>query len=457
MSSTLSAPPTRGPLERLLSPFADVRAGEAPAALLLMVSAFLLLACYYLLKPVREALILSGEGAEAKSYAAAGQVLLLSGFVPAYGALAARLGRMRLITTVTLFFVACLVGFYLLIGVGLSHLGLVFYIWIGIFNIAIVAQFWSYANDVYTPEAGKRLFAVIAFGSTSGAIAGATLARLLIAPLGVRQLMLVAAGVLLASLVLLHLVDALDRRRAGAPAHIVEPIAGSGGFRLVLRDRYLLLLGLMVLALNVVNSNGEYILGKTLTHIAHANVAAGLAGSLPAREYEQRLIGDYYAGYQLAVNIVTAVAQLFLVSRILKWFGVRFAVLVLPLIALTGYSLLAITPILGYVRLVKIAENATDYSLQNTARQALYLHTSREAKYKAKAAIDTFFYRTGDLVSAGLVFVGSHLSLAPQRFALMNVVLVIGWLVLAVQVGRHFGAQEALEGSSGQAGADLMK
>src|SRR5204862_8247963 len=118
------------------------------------------------LKPVREALILSGEGAEVKSYASAGQVLLLLGFVPAYGALASRVGRMRLITGVTLFFVACLAGFYLFAGAKLPHLGLLFYILVGIFNVSIVAQFWSYANDVYTPEAGKRLFAIIAFGST---------------------------------------------------------------------------------------------------------------------------------------------------------------------------------------------------------------------------------------------------------------------------------------------------
>ena len=193
MNADSSPAMERGVLDRLLAPFADVRAGEAPTALLLMLNVFLLLTCYYILKPVREALILAGEGAEVKSYSAAGQVLILLGFVPAYGALANRLGRIRLISGVTMFFVACLAAFYLLTGANLPHLGIAFYIWVGIFNVSIVAQFWSYANDLYTPEAGKRLFAIIAFGSTLGAIVGATMTKVLIAPLGVRELLLVRA------------------------------------------------------------------------------------------------------------------------------------------------------------------------------------------------------------------------------------------------------------------------
>ena len=450
MNADSSPAMERGVLDRLLAPFADVRAGEAPTALLLMLNVFLLLTCYYILKPVREALILAGEGAEVKSYSAAGQVLILLGFVPAYGALANRLGRIRLISGVTMFFVACLAAFYLLTGANLPHLGIAFYIWVGIFNVSIVAQFWSYANDLYTPEAGKRLFAIIAFGSTLGAIVGATMTKVLIAPLGVRELLLVAGAILLASIVITRIVDAREGRRAarGAAAPPEQPIGGEGGFTLVLHDRYLLLIGLLVLVLNLVNSNGEYILGKTLTQIAQQNVAAGLAGTMSVNQYKEQLIGSFYAGYQLSVNIVTALAQLFLVSRIMQKLGVRFALLVMPLISLTGYTLLTVAPLLQTVRLVKIAENSTDYSLQNTARQALFLPTSREAKYKAKSAIDTFFYRTGDLCSAGLVFLGARLALTPRRFSLINVVLVLLWLGFSMRIGRRYAE---LTGEGGKA------
>jgi len=455
MNADSSPAMERGVLDRLLAPFADVRAGEAPTALLLMLNVFLLLTCYYILKPVREALILAGEGAEVKSYSAAGQVLILLGFVPAYGALANRLGRIRLISGVTMFFVACLAAFYLLTGANLPHLGIAFYIWVGIFNVSIVAQFWSYANDLYTPEAGKRLFAIIAFGSTLGAIVGATMTKVLIAPLGVRELLLVAGAILLASIVITRIVDARVGRRAarGAAAPPEQPIGGEGGFTLVLHDRYLLLIGLLVLVLNLVNSNGEYILGKTLTQIAQQNVAAGLAGTMSVNQYKEQLIGSFYAGYQLSVNIVTALAQLFLVSRIMQKLGVRFALLVMPLISLTGYTLLTVAPLLQTVRLVKIAENSTDYSLQNTARQALFLPTSREAKYKAKSAIDTFFYRTGDLCSAGLVFLGARLALTPRRFSLINVVLVLLWLGFSMRIGRRY-AELTGEGGKAPAGAE---
>ena len=455
MNADSSPAMERGVLDRLLAPFADVRAGEAPTALLLMLNVFLLLTCYYILKPVREALILAGEGAEVKSYSAAGQVLILLGFVPAYGALANRLGRIRLISGVTMFFVACLAAFYLLTGANLPHLGIAFYIWVGIFNVSIVAQFWSYANDLYTPEAGKRLFAIIAFGSTLGAIVGATMTKVLIAPLGVRELLVVAGAILLASIVITRIVDARAGRRAarGAAAPPEQPIGGEGGFTLVLHDRYLLLIGLLVLVLNLVNSNGEYILGKTLTQIAQQNVAAGLAGTRSVNQYKEQLIGSFYAGYQLSVNIVTALAQLFLVSRIMQKLGVRFALLVMPLISLTGYTLLTVAPLLQTVRLVKIAENSTDYSLQNTARQALFLPTSREAKYKAKSAIDTFFYRTGDLCSAGLVFLGARLALTPRRFSLINVVLVLLWLGFSMRIGRRY-AELTGEGGKAPAGAE---
>jgi len=118
---------------------------------------------------------------------------------------------------------------------------------------------------------------------------------------------------------------------------------------------------------------------------------------------------------------------------------VRTAVLVLPLIALMGYALLAFAPILALVRWVKTAENATDYSVQNTVRNVLFLPTSREQKYKAKQAIDSFFVRSGDVLSAGLVYVGVHwLALSTTGFARVNLVLVCVWLVLAVLVGRDY-------------------
>ncbi len=120
---------------------------------------------------MREALILSEGGAEVKSYAAAGQALLLFLLVPAYGYLASKVNRIKLINGVTLFFISNLVIFYLVSQLEVP-LGVVFFLWVGIFNLFIIAQFWSFANDIYTEDQGKRLFAIIAFGGSLGAIFG---------------------------------------------------------------------------------------------------------------------------------------------------------------------------------------------------------------------------------------------------------------------------------------------
>ena len=168
---------------------------------------------------------------------------------------------------------------------------------------------------------------------------------------------------------------------------------------------------------------------------ANSAVAAGSAGGQDAGA----LIGKFYSDFFFVVNIVGLLMQLFLVSRILKYLGVRVALLILPLIALGGYALLIFYPVLKLVRWIKTAENATDYSLQNTVRNMLFLPTSREEKYKAKQAIDTFFWRAGDVLSALLVYVGtSFLGFGIKRFAMVNVGLVVVWLVLAVWIGLEY-------------------
>jgi AAA family ATP:ADP antiporter len=269
-------------LERTLSPFTEVRRGEGPPVLALTFNIFVILTAYYLIKPVREALILAvPNGAEIKSYTSAGQVLLLLVAIPAYGWLASRVPRMRLIDSVTFFFAACLLGFYALIHTGLE-LGVSFFLWVGIFNLMVPAQFWAFANDVYSPEAGKRLFVLVAFGASSGAVFGSFLADEMIRYVGVYEMLLVAAALLVATLVLTHYVNrrAASRRTEqaveSAPAPAQEAIELGNPFGFVLRNRYLLLMALMLLFNNWVNANGEYILGRIVTDAAAgADVASG--------------------------------------------------------------------------------------------------------------------------------------------------------------------------------------
>ena len=198
---------------------------------------------------------------------------------------------------------------------------------------------------------------------------------------------------------------------------------------------YLLMIGLMLMCLNWVNTTGEYILGSVVEDAARAAVAAGTAGGLSVEQY----IGQFYAQFFGVVNVAGVVIQLFLVSRIIKYLGVRVGVMLLPCLAFGAYNVLAFFPMLAVVRWAKTAENATDYSLNNTVRNMLFLPCTREQKYSGKQVIDSFFVRIGDVLSAVLVFVGTtYFVLGGGGFAGVNIAIVSGWLVLAFFVGREY-------------------
>ena len=154
-------------------------------------------------------------------------------------------------------------------------------------------------------------------------------------------------------------------------------------------------------------------------------------------EARGELIRTMYGAFFGAVNLVGLLIQAFAVSRIMKYLGVRGSLFVGPIMSLVTYGVTAVQPVLNIVRAMKVGENANDYSLNNTVRQALFLPTSREVKYKAKAAIDTFFARTGDALQAAVVFVGTQLAFAIPAFAVVNVVIVAVWLGVVGGIARE--------------------
>jgi len=358
---------------------------------------------------------------------------------------------------VTLFFAACLVAFFALQRAGVP-IGVAFFIWVGIFNLMVIAQLWAFANDLYTVEQGTRLFAIVGFGASLGAIAGSFSTGELVRTYGPYPFMLGACVLLIVCMVLTNVINVREKHaRRTEPPNATDPAAaraaraeapaapaasadepsmrGRSGFSLVLHDRYLLLIGLLMLVYNFVNTNGEYILGKVVIAAYVAQHGAQALAGMDAK----KVIGAFYGDFQTIVNVVSAIIQALVVSRVLKRFGVRVALFVLPIVSLIGYSAMAFAPVLAFIRATKVAENSLDYSLQNTSKNALYLPTTREAKYKAKQANDTFFVRFGDVLSAGLVFAGTTWwALAPRGFAFVNIGLIALWLGLALLIGRLF-------------------
>ena len=438
-----TAPPSSEPawLARALRPITEVKPGEAVTALLLTTNVFLLLTAYYVIKPVREALILAlKSGAEYKSYMSAAIAVLLFGLVPLYGIFVDRLPRIKLVIGVSLAFAAQLVLFYAAMAVPAlkDNLGLVFYAWVGVFSVMVVAQFWGYANDLYSKEQGDRLFPMVALGASIGAAVGSKVSEVLIKPLGVPTMLLIAAGLLALCALLFALVE--RREVATAKATPSEPPSAEahdkhGGFALVLRHRYLLLIALFSLLFNWVNSNSEYMLSKLIKADAAAAVARG---EISAKQMGNA-IGATYAGFFFYVNVAGVLLQTFVVSRVVRWFGLSRAFLFLPVISMANAAIVAFVPIVALVKAAKTAENATDYSLNNTLRQMLWLVTSPEMKYKAKQVVDTFCVRIGDVCSALSVYLLVDVAaFSVQRFAWLSIALGACWIFLALAIGRLY-------------------
>ncbi len=370
-------------LDRFLRLFADVRAGEGITALLLSSNIFLLLASYYIIKAIRDGLILGEFGANAKSYTSAGAVFLLAIVVPLYGKLADRLPRRRLINIVTMFFVASFIGFYGLWASGLN-IGIVFYAWVAVFNVMIIAQFWSFANDVYTKPEGERLFPIVAFGQSLGAVVGASYVASMAGSLGIGMLLLTGAALLFAQVQVTNYVDRRERRlkeadlpkaettgmmtatgtmriediekllsRAqGEDVHLSEADddAGAaprapeeapdeakkgggettGAFALVFRTRYLLMIGLLMMLLNLVNTTGEYILDRAMI-----DAAVAVSGATEGAAFTQQ-ITILKASFFGVVNVAGLLIQLFVVSRVVQFFGVGIGLMIRRIISLGG-------------------------------------------------------------------------------------------------------------------------
>jgi AAA family ATP:ADP antiporter len=341
----------------------------------------------------------------------------------------------QLVTWVSLFFASNILLFVL---ASSAHIliGVAFFLWLGVYNVMVVAQFWAFANDVYTPEQGKRLFPLIGVGSSLGALAGSLRAGHLMDVASPLRLLLGGAVILVMCVGLARLVDRAARRNAPARGAVPNdaPLGdGKSGFSLLFSNRYLTLIALLILLLNVVNTTGEYLFGKYVVQKA-AEMYGSTAEAAGARG---QYIGETYAHFFSTVNLVGLLLQMFVVSAVFRTIGVRRALFIHPLIAGAGYLMMLRAPSFDAIRWLKTADNAIDYSLGNTTKQALWLPTTRQEKYKAKQAVDSFCVRAGDVIQAAIVYSGELASFSVTGFAALNVVMTAAWLAVAGGLSRR--------------------
>jgi AAA family ATP:ADP antiporter len=447
--------------ERLLRLFTDIRPGEGPTAVMMFANVFLILLAYYFIKPLREGWIAVSDIAgldkwEVKAYSSFAQSILLLFVVGWYAKLADRWDRAKLFTRATLFCISNMVIFWFLqpdfFFENLPLSGILYYLWVGMFGVFVVAQFWTFCADVYSDERGRRMLPLIAVGATSGAAAGSWMAGQLVGSglVPTEALLLVATLPLFVSISLTRKVerrvnprgrtaDGYTRTQASASAAEEEKASLWCGARLVLLSKFLFLAALVTLFTNWVNTNGENLLFRVLQEtLATRAGEQGVTGGQALLEFTRDGTNVFYANFYFWVNLVAVLLQAFVASRLLKYGGFAAILLILPVIALASYSLMALLPVLAVVKVMKITENATDYSLNNTSRHVLWLPVSSAMRFRGKPAIDTLYARLGDGLAAITVLMGVHLwALATREFFAFSVFLILCWLAAGVLLVRE--------------------
>lgn len=423
--------------EKLLNLFSHVRPGEGKSCLILSLNACFIMACFYMLKVVREPLILTQGGAELKSYATALQAALLILIVPAFSAYyhkhARELSRTFFINRLLIFFIANLLVFAMCILAGIN-VAVAFYVWLGIFNVMLLAQFWAFVADTYNVRSGQRLFVIIAVGAALGSLLGARLTGIFIPTIGIAGIMILAAFMLV---LILLLCNRAVRWVPDYAKNQMEEVQGEAnnawleGFNVVFGNKYLAYIAMFVVLLNFVNSTGEYILATFVVEYTEAIIATAQSSlSLEA------LQGQFYSLYNTWITSLSFMIQLFIVSRLFKWIGISGSILILPVLMIVSYGIIFFIPVFTIVKFAMISEKSASYSIQNTVQQVLFLPVPRKLKYIGKMTIDTFFFRFGDLIYGGFVFVGvAWFDLPITAFIATNIACAFILLGLAWRIG----------------------
>ncbi len=404
---------------------------------MLCLQAVLLMVAYYLIRPVREAMILTEGGAEFRSYAVGAQALLLIAIIPAYGALVRRVNASRVFQCVNAFFALNLVIFCLLGQAG-CRFGFLFFVWGSIFGVMVVSQFWAFATDLFSVRSGERLFGIIAVGLSAGSWIGSRLASAGFESIGPHGLMIAAAAVLTMATCLSGWVrgsipaasrcEPMDERLV--PSVALDPAGGwFGGLALLGRSRYLIGIAVLVVLLNWITSTGDYVLSNWLVDVARRD----------APQASTAFIARFMGNYCSSITLVGFLVQLLLVSRLIHLAGLARALMVTPIAFLAGYLVIGVVPVFALLQSVLVVQRSLDYSLLSTARSALLLPASRDEKYQARTVIDTLFYRMGDLLSTLAIYIGVRFfENTRMQFVWLILVLSVLMTVVAWLIGREY-------------------
>jgi AAA family ATP:ADP antiporter len=390
---------------------------------------FFLLAAYYVLRPVRDEMGIAG-GVRNLPWLFTATFVVMLAVVPVFGAMVARIPRRRFIPLVYHFFVANILIFWLLLTfkIAMTDTAKVFFVWISVFNLFAVSVFWSFMSDLFASEQGKRLFGFIAAGGSAGALLGPTIAVWLAEPIGRANLLLIAALLLeFAVLCAMRLESAAQTLKAETPSsEAAAPreaaLGGSwiAGLMMVARSPYLAGIALWVALLS---------LAGTFLYFQQASIVSALTDDPNKRT-------AIFAQIDLAVSLLTITVQFLATGKLIRRFGAGPAAAFLPLVFAGGFLMLALTPMLWVVIAFQALQRAANFAISNPAREVLFTVVSREEKYKAKYVIDNVVFRGGDAASGWLFHALRSLGMELNAISLATVPVALGWLALALTLGR---------------------
>lgn len=397
---------------------------------------FCLLCAYYVIRPVRDEMIVR-FGADRMQWVYTTVFVVMLLMTPLYGWLVSRWPRRQFLPVVYAFFIACLLLFWLLfehndavaalLGVEPAGLGgamvMTLAVWITVFNLFVVSVFWSFMSDIYEPAQARRLYATIATGGTLGALVGPGITRHLADMVPIGTLLLISAALLVMCIVCIaQLVPwARSRESACSSATQEEPIGGTvlAGARLVWEQPILRMLALLMIcgvAIGGILYNQQIRLQAQITDPA------------------QRVA--FFASMDLWMNLLAVVFQLGITRFLLTRFAVGWLLVVPSLVVIGGLALIYGNPTVLMVAMVQVGTRAMTYGLLNPARETLFTRIDREARYKAKNFIDTVVWRGGDLITqwgiVGLLALGYTVATIP----LFGIAVAVLWALAALRIVR---------------------
>ncbi|MFL6538902.1 MAG: NTP/NDP exchange transporter [Chthoniobacterales bacterium] len=403
----------------------DVRPNELAALLLAFAFHFVVLAGYYVIRPIRDE-IGADRGVENLPWMYTGTLVGMLVANALYAAIVARMSRRRFLPIAYRFAISNLVIFFLLMRVlspaqTRTMLAPCFFVWVSVFNLFATTMFWSLMADLFTPEQGKRLFGFIAVGGSLGGILGGFVTSSLAGKLSTGIFLLISAAMLEIAAQCVRFFPS-DFRRDADQTVADKPIGGHfwEGASHIFRSPYLFALILFIVI---------YTLTNTWAYFQQADLT---------RQLQDRAARtSFLANIDIAVNTITVVIQLFLTGRLLRWLGVGVTLVLMPALSGVGFIAIGFAPVLAVLATFQVIRRAAGFALLRPAREILFTVLRREDKYKAKSLIDTFGYRFGDQIGAwsykGLHDGGFDM----RKTSFLAVPLVAFWCLLSLWLGRR--------------------